>query len=685
MRRFIVSIFFSVSIFNLAAQSNTDTLPAGMLPEVKVRAFEQETRLRDVPAAVHYLDHSTFERFSGGSIVQAINTLPGLRMEERSPGSFRFNMRGSSLRSPFGVRNIKIYYNDLPLTDPGGQSYLNQLGSHNYQSLEVIKGPGSSLYGAGTGGVLLIEGLEDNSKSNIHGSYTFGSYRYHNSYVSLTKRNENHTSKIGFQHQQSAGYRNHSELSKDVFSWTGKFLLNEKNLLKTTFLYGNLFYETPGALTRSEFEIDPRMARPSAGTLPGAEDAKASIRQKTFLAGASYLQELLSNLDNKTVLYGMFTDLQNPAIRNYARSSEPHFGGRTVFTLRYGLNGALIRINAGAEYQQGISNVRVHNNKAGFPDTLQSQDEINNRQQFIFTQLSIDSEHWNLLAGISWNNMHLNFERFAPASQGKQKKSFRNHFSPRIALMRKIKWDHWNANIYTGLSGGFSPPTTPELLPTGSFANTGLHPEKGWNYEVGIKATAENGLYMDVNAFLFFVNQTIVQRRDSAGGDFFINAGKTRQEGIEAYISYPLQEEENKKTTAWLSYTWHHFHYKNFIQLNNDFSGKNLPATAPHTITSGIDLLMHGWLAHLTYYFGDRIPLNDANSEYASAYHLLGAKIGYQKSVSKKGKIQFTAGAENLLDTRYSLGNDINAFGGRYFNAAPGRNYFISMLIHWGE
>ena len=74
-------------------------------------------------------------------------------MEERSPGSYRMNIRGSTLRSPFGVRNVKIYWDEIPFTDAGGNTYLNQLSYYNFNSLEVIKGPGGSVYGAGTGGV----------------------------------------------------------------------------------------------------------------------------------------------------------------------------------------------------------------------------------------------------------------------------------------------------------------------------------------------------------------------------------------------------------------------------------------------------------------------------------------------------------------------------------------------------
>src|SRR5687767_5921458 len=119
----LVFIAFSTS---LGAQ--TDSTKEISLDEVVVKAFEQNRRLKDVPAAVNLISSAALRRFNDVSIVSAVNSMPGVRMEERSPGSYRINVRGSSSRSPFGVRNVKIYYNDLPYTDPGGQTYLNQLG-----------------------------------------------------------------------------------------------------------------------------------------------------------------------------------------------------------------------------------------------------------------------------------------------------------------------------------------------------------------------------------------------------------------------------------------------------------------------------------------------------------------------------------------------------------------------------
>ena len=40
--------------------------------------------------------------------------------------------------------------------------------------------------------------------------------------------------------------------------------------------------------------------------------------------------------------------------------------------------------------------------------------------------------------------------------------------------------------------------------------------------------------------------------------------------------------------------------------------------------------------------------------------------------------------ADNILDKKYSLGNDINGFGGRYYNAAAKRNYHAGLIIRRG-
>jgi iron complex outermembrane receptor protein len=274
--------------------------------------------------------------------------------------------------------------------------------------------------------------------------------------------------------------------------------------------------------------------------------------------------------------------------------------------------------------------------------------------------------------------MTVAFQRFYPTPSPEQKRTFRNELAPRLAILKKLH----HLSLYSSIAKGFSPPATSELTPSGSAVNLGLNAEKGINYDMGIRGTVLKRLYIDVNAFWFSLHNTIVQRRDIGGGDYFINAGATNQRGVETYISYPLFAAfpAIKRGSVWLSHTWHHFHYKDFKQLDNDYSGNQLPAEPPHAISAGLDIAArNGLFGNVTYYYSDKIALNDANTAYANAYHLLGAKVGYEKTIRQKYTIQFFAGADNIFNQQYSLGNDINGFGGRYYNAAAGRNYYAGV------
>jgi iron complex outermembrane receptor protein len=215
-------------------------------------------------------------------------------MEERSPGSYRLNIRGSSLRSPFGVRNVKTYYNDIPYTDPGGNTYLNQLSFYNIQSAEVIKGPGSSLYGAGTGGVLLLKTNQADWHPGLSFDFSAGHWGLNNLNTNLRLGTDAVQNTLNYSQLSSDGYRDNSKLDRKVFTWDFNAKLSEKGKITTHFLWGDLFYQTPGALTLSEYTTNPRAARPRVGPIPGSVESKAAIYQKIFLVGITFNQSFLN-------------------------------------------------------------------------------------------------------------------------------------------------------------------------------------------------------------------------------------------------------------------------------------------------------------------------------------------------------------------------------------------------------
>ena len=672
-----------LSVSMAQTELSSDSVPR-VLQEVIVRAYEQNRELKNVAAPIGVVTNQELQQFSPVTILPAVNTIPGVRMEERSPGSYRLSIRGSSLRSPFGVRNVKIYLNNIPFTDPGGNTYLNQLSFYNFSSLEILKGPGSSLYGAGTGGVMLINSFPQSSENGLSLNYSIGSYQSRNLNATATFGNEGFRNVVSYTRQSSDGYRQQSAMRRDILSWQSKVRSSEKGSLTTNVLFGDLFYQTPGALTRAQYLANPRSARPAGGGFPGAITNKAAIYQKTFWTGANHEYNFNDHWQNSTSVYGAFSQVRNPAIRNYERRLEPNFGGRSTFSYSTGIKESKLKLVAGVEAQKGFSTISVYNNKLGNTDSIQTQDEVENHTIALFLQSELVlPKGWIITAGASLNRSVVKFQRLSVVPAFNYKTQFDNELAPRISLLKSLTS---NLSVYALVSKGFSPPTVAELLPSTTVINTDLQAEKGYNYEIGIRGTTfRNRLSYDVNAYHFSLENSITQRRDVSGADYFLNAGNTKQQGIETALDYLIVRNPEQFVTrleVYFNHSYQYFRYKDFKQVNNDFSGKRIPGIAPHTISTGVNFeTKPGLYANVNYFYSDRIALNDANADFASPYRLLGFKAGFRRNLGSHARIDIFAAGDNLLDQTYSLGNDINAAGNRFFNAAPRRNWIVGIGV----
>lgn len=683
MRKATIILLLGLLSF-LFSNSQIITDSSQTLGEVIVKAYEQNQNLKKVPAAINQISKARLERFSNTNILPALNSTPGVHMEERSPGSYRMNVRGSTLRSPFGVRNVKVYWDGIPFSDPGGNTYLNQLSFFNFNSLEIVKGPAGSLYGAGTGGAILINSTTDQLAPTLAVNLVFGSYDLGSANIQFNQGKEKFRNTFNFSHLQSHGYRYHTSMRRDVVTWQTQIASGKKESVRFNLLYGDLFYETPGALTKTEYEKDPRAARPAAGAFPSADKAKAAIFQKTWLGGLNNHYKFSSNFENSFVFYAAYSNIKNPTFRNYEARKEPHLGGRTVFTWKPTTKNVATTFVFGGEMQQGSFNIRTYSNTNGRPGVILTNDDVKNRIWSAFTQADLKLKHdIDITAGLSINKSSIKIKRLTNPSLPLQKRSYKNEAAPRLSVSKRIFADLY---LYASVAKGFSPPTTAEVLPSTSVISTELNAEHGINYETGIKSNWLNKhLYVEVNAFYYRLTNAIVQRRDASNADYFMNAGATKQKGIESQASYLFLNSSNSFTSnarIWISHTWNNFTYSDFKQLTNDYSGKKLPSVAKHTIAAGADLVIRaGVYLNITYYYSDPIPLNDANAEFASSYNLLGGRIGWKKESKKKNKFDLFAGIDNAFDITYSLGNDINAAGGRYYNAAAGRNYYCGVSL----
>lgn len=689
MLRVLTYIFMLVP---LGAFANMQRDTTNYLEEVTVSAYFAEQPLLRLTASAAVVGPSALANQSGSSLLPAINAVPGVRMEERSPGSYRLSLRGSLLRSPFGVRNVKVYLDEIPLTDAGGNTYFNSLDAGSVNSIEILKGPDGSLFGANSGGVVRLRphGMGGDTAQTASLRLSGGTYGlFHQQLAATVRPADNYGFSFDQAHQRADGYRQHSAMNRTAFQTVQRWNYHAANELRLIALYSDLYYRTPGGLTAAQFAEDPRLARPATATTPGAADQHASIRNKTLVGGLVHDAQITPKFRHVASVFGTHTDFRNPFITNYELRDEHNLGFRTYIDYTEGDADAIRwHINAGMEWQFGQNDIANYDNHGGVRGDEQAIDALRSRQHFYFARLRADIRRRLVLeASASLNYYGYAFKSIFPQNEaGYTENRFDAEWMPRVALSYLLTPTlAWRA----ALSRGYSPPTIAEVRPSDNVVNTALAAETGWNYETGVRwQSADRRFWMDASMFYYRMSDAIIRQLRESGAEYFSNAGAVEQRGAElavaAWAVEPRQAGWIRSVQVGSNVTLSKFRFGNYRIGADDFTGNKLTGVPGSTVVS--DLLIRLPLridVYMMHNYTAAIPLNDANTAFADAYHLLQAKVSWEKFLGDKFALRFFAGADNLLNQQYSLGNDINAFGGRFFNAASPRNFYGGIAVSY--
>ncbi|WP_083262588.1 TonB-dependent receptor [Roseivirga sp. 4D4] len=652
-----------------------------VLSEAIVEGFTGKQSLSRQAGAISAITPGTLSRFDESSLVNAVNTVPGIRFEQRAGGSYRVSIRGSSIRSPFGVRNVKVYWNGIPFTEPGGNTFLNLLDLNNTAKLEIMKGPSASAFGAGNGGVIKIQSTDLSTLSNaslLSASFgSFGAQKFSGSHNVL---NENSSLTLKWSNQQSDGYREHNALDRTTVELDGLFFPSEKRTITASILYSDLFYEIPGGLNPDQRAENPRQSRPRS------IERNASIANEFFLFTVGQEYQIHENWSNQTNLGLSTSDFENPFILDYKSDNQQVFSLRSEFENKLSMGGKPLNLSYGIEYQKSFFDGKNFGNIGGEADTIRFADEVEIDQRLFFANLDYQlSDKTSLTFGLSQNALEYDINRTIDRINNAPQrfvKEFDGVWSPRLAISQQVGS---NYSIHFSVMKGFSPPTTTEVRTNEGSINLGLQAETGTNYELNFRGSAaQKRLSFDLALFYFQLSDAITTFTDGQGVVLFRNAGETSQKGLELstrmdWLSSPTGVIQGLSTS--LAYTYHDFQFEDYIDDGDDFSGMALPGTAPHVLNIQTDLMLKGGAyLNLTYHYSDPIPLNDANTFFSRAYNLVNLRAGYKGSLFNL-PIELYGGVDNLFDVSYSLGNDLNAFGRRYFQPAATINYYFGLKV----
>jgi iron complex outermembrane receptor protein len=310
----------------------------------------------------------------------------------------------------------------------------------------------------------------------------------------------------------------------------------------------------------------------------------------------------------------------------------------------------MLNSDLGFEFQDGQMNSSTFGNRLGVKDTLQLIQNTHVQQGSLFLQ--------NEYTGL--NNWIFTFSG-SLSTYWTEYIGNEAIFSPRLAILRKLGQ---HQSIVAKVAHGYSPPSISEMRPSTGVINTSLKAEKGWNHEITYRGKYAK-FNWDLSVYQFNLDETIVVRRAADGSDYFTNAGSTTQQGLELTTNFQLTSQLQLEQAT----TWQNFRFAN---------GNFLTGTSPFQQASTL-IWKHpsGFTFTQNFQFVDYQFLYDANTEQMGSYRIWNTKVAYPIK-----KWIFWASVDNLGDERYCSGPDLNATGGRYYNASPGRNFHIGLQIN---
>ena len=662
-------LLLSITSFSVFAQEQDS---ATLISEVKIEAYKKPSSYIGSTKSVSVISDHLLRLNNPERLLEAINQNAGSRMEERSPGSYRLSIRGSSLRSPFGVRNIKVYLDDFILSDASGNTYLNSISPELIHRIEIYKGPESGDFGAVTGGTLL---LKTRTADHLSGNISVGSYGTFNQSIDFSKQFKKHFLQVFQNYYQTDSYREQSAVQRKQLFIKDLFQYRENAELKALLLVSDLYYQTPGGLTLEQMQMNRKQARLPTKTLPGAKEQHAGIRNKMILGGLSHEFKITPNLSQFILVQGSYVDFENPFITNFENRFESNFALRTH--LNYQKNWEKLSLEWRAGYEGATNSIFIKNydNNRGIEGDPQNFDQLKNNSGFYFLSQKLNFSD-KLFSDISvslnsnsydWENIYPNIEN------GKVK--FKKQVLPNFGVTYMLTKDF---SVRGKIGKGNSSPTNEEIRSSNQEINKELIPEYGWNKEIGLRKQFANLFFLETTYFDFRMKDAIVRRQNENGEEYFVNQGNTVQKGAEVLLeskNFKINNQVLNSLKFRFSGSFYQFKFENYRQNDVDFSGNDLTGVPATTINSLLNFMFFKKLGvDYSHYYTSRIPLNDANSVWSDASFVGNIQFRYPLLFDKT-QVNMLFQIQNLYNTENVLGYDINAFGNRFYNPAAKRTF----------
>ncbi|HBX0758711.1 TPA: TonB-dependent receptor [Klebsiella pneumoniae] len=688
-------------------------LPALLLPLIAAaQAADEQTMVvtaapttvseLDTPAAVSVVNGDEMRQAAPRvNLSESLGAVPGLQVQNRQnyAQDLQLSIRGFGSRSTYGVRGLRIYVDGIPATMPDGQGQTSNIDIGSVDTIEVLRGPFSALYGNSSGGVINVTSQTGTQPPTVEASSYYGSFGTWHYGMKATGAvgDGSHAGDVDYTVSTNRftthGYRDHSGARKNLANARLGVRINDVSKLTLLLNSVDIKANDAGGLTADEWRDNPRQS-------PRGDQYNTRKNTRQTQAGLRYERQLSAQDDLSVMMYaGERETTQFQSIPRAPQLKPSHAGGVIDLTRHYqGIDTRLthrgellvpVTLTAGLDYEnmserrKGYENFVMVNGAPQYGEQgALRRNERNlmwNVDPYLQTQWQL-TDKLSLDAGVRYSSVWFDSNDYyiTPGNGDDSGDASYHKWLPAGSLKYALT-DAWN--VYFSAGRGFETPTINELSyrsDNQSGLNFGLKPSTNDTVEIGSKTRIGNGLF---TAALFQTNtdNEIVVDSSSGGRTSYKNAGKTRRQGMELGLDQQFGESWRLKA-AW---TWLDATYRTNVCDDASCNGNRIPGIARNMGYASFGYQPEqGWYAGSDIRYMSDIMANDENTAKAPSWTVVGLTTGYKWSYGRMDMDLFGR-IDNLFDREYVGSVIVNESNGRYYEPAPGRNYGIGLNLAW--
>ena len=686
-------------------------LPVIALPALSFAADDQTLIVTATPHAVSELDTPAAVSVVNGeemrhaaprvNLSESLGAVPGLQVQNRQnyAQDLQLSIRGFGSRSTYGVRGLRLYVDGIPATMPDGQGQTSNIDINSVESVDVLRGPFSALYGNSSGGVMNITTQTGEQPPAIEASSYYGSFGTWRYGLKATGATGDGTQAGDVDYTVSTsrfathGYRDHSGARKNLAN--AKLGVRIDDVSKLTLLLNSvdITANDPGGLSRTEWHDNPHQS-------PRGDQYNTRKDTRQTQAGLRYERELSSDDDLSVMMYaGERETTQYQSIPRAPQLNPTHAGGVISLNRHYqgidtrwthrGELGVPVTFTTGLDYENMSEDRKGYENFVmvnGAPEYGQKGALRRNERNLMWNLDPYLQSQWQLTqklsldAGVRYSSVWFDSnDHYQTAVNGDDSGDASYHKWLPAGSLKYAVTDAWN--VYLSGGRGFETPTINELSyrsDNQSGLNFNLKPSTNDTIEVGSKTRVGNGLFTAA-LFQTDTDDEIVVDASSGGRTSYKNAGKTRRQGAE--LSLDQQFAENWRAKA--AWTWLDATYRTNVCGANDCNGNRMPGISRNMGFASLGYEPEsGWYAGGDIRYMSGIMADDENTAEAPSWTVVGLNTGYKFSYGH-WLMDVFGRVDNLFDREYAGSVIVNESNGRYYEPAPGRNYGVGVSVAW--